>query len=114
METRKRHDTAYPPTFTLSDKNGLINLSTANSITFYAKNLKTGTLKMTIACTANPDQVTHKGECTFTAATWSPTDVDTSGDYRVEVKVIWGTGAQATWPSDGYETLKILDDNDNA
>ena len=40
---------------------------------------------------------------------WASGDTDTSGDFNVEIEVMWGTEPQ-TFPSIGYFTCKITDD----
>lgn len=40
---------------------------------------------------------------------WVAGDTDTSGQYNVEVEVMWGTDPQ-TFPSKGYFTVTIGDD----
>jgi len=109
MKPRKRHDTANPVTFTLSDKNGAVDLSTATSVNFIMKGPTT--VKVNAACDVDVDQVANKGKCTYTFA---DADVNTSGNYRVELQVVWGDGTQSTFPSGGYEQITIIEDLDNA
>lgn len=99
---------------TISDDQGPLDLSTATTITFIARNLQTKLLKMQIPCTADVDQVNNKGKCYFTATKWSPTDVDTSGAYAVEVTITWSNGAKSTHPADADDKLILRDDVDNA
>lgn len=42
---------------------------------------------------------------------WHVGDTDTSGNYKVEVEVIWGTEPQ-TYPSAGFFAVRINDDLD--
>lgn len=110
MKTRKRHDTGYPPTFTIEDSNGAVDLSAATSVRFIVSNLDTGVIKINADTVINPDQVNHKGECTYN---WQAVDVDTIGVYRCELRVLWNNGTQTTFPSDGYERLILIEDLDN-
>jgi hypothetical protein len=111
LKTRKRHDTGYPPTFTLRDSAGPVNLTAATGAFFIMVNAQTGAIKVNAACVIDPDQVNNTGQVTYN---FQAIDVDTTGTYKCEVRVNWNTGTQSTFPSDSYETLQIIDDLDNA
>jgi hypothetical protein len=57
---------------------------------------------MTIA-----SQVTDRGRVSYA---FLPGDVNIAGRFSVEVEVTFADGKVATFPSDGYEALEILDD----
>lgn len=116
METRKRHDTAYSPRFRFKDKRGPINLDGA-TVTFIMTNLADGSLKAKAACAVDdqstgdaPRSLTGKGWCQYN---YAPADVDTSGDYLVEVEAKWLSGQKMTGPSYRHNRLTILDDLDD-
>ena len=43
---------------------------------------------------------------------WAEGDTDVAGDFRIEVEVTWPGGAPQTFPSGGYETVRITKDLD--
>jgi len=101
--TIKQHDLYPPLQFTLSDANGPVDLSTAESITLL---MKSGGTVVDGTCTADADQVTNKGVATYT---WVSGDTDTAGTYDVEFEVAWPDGIE-TFPNTGYLSIVIEPD----
>lgn len=79
------------------------DLSTATSIALI---LKVGTTSVTVAGTADPDQVTNKGKCSFTL---SSANLATAGKGSYEVEVTEGSSI-ITYPSDTAPRVVIRDD----
>jgi 5-hydroxyisourate hydrolase-like protein (transthyretin family) len=82
-----------------------VNLTTATQVRFLMK--KDAILKVNaIATIADAAQ----GRVQYT---WAAVDTDESGTYNVEWEVSWGTDKQ-TFPTEGYNTITIQDDLNDA
>ena len=88
---------------TVYDNGTARNLSTATSIALI---MKVGATTVTVAGTADPDQTTNRGKCSFTL---SSTDLAVSGKGNYEVQVTEGTSI-TTYPSDTAPRVVIRDD----
>lgn len=93
--------------FTLKDKDGGVDLSTATAVKVYTR-LWNGTANKVDgeAATPDPDQTTNPGKCTFSP---SAAGVDTAGVYKVEVEVTWTGGKVSYFPSESYGRLTIAE-----
>ncbi len=102
--TIKAHDTYPPLSFTISDLGGALDVSGASLISFIAKGpsyLLIGTCVMTDAA---------NGEGYYQ---WQPGDTAEPGEYLFEFQMLSASGVE-TFPNDGYKTLSIVADLDNA
>ena len=100
--TMKRGDTYPPLVLVLSDENGPVDLTAANSVTVIVKTAASPAMEFVGTVTAP-----LVGEVTYT---WAAADTDTTGDYSVEAEVDWGVDGIQTFPNAGVETLTIGDD----
>jgi hypothetical protein len=84
-----------------------VDLSGADSIEIVAKCTSPTTLIIG-TCAADADQVTNKGQGTYTLAA---DDSSVPGDYDVEWKVTWDAAATPPtverFPNEGYESMTI-------
>jgi len=103
VKPRKRNDTGNPVTFTLKDKDGVVDLTTADNVNFVMAGA--AGVKVDKPCVIAIDPATGRVTYTFEAE-----DVDEAGAYRVELRVDWAGGGRTTFPSSGYETLTIEED----
>lgn len=82
-----------------------VDLSTATSVRFLMS--KDGSVKVNAPATVT-DAVNGRVEYT-----WIPADTNESGVYLAEWEVSWG-GDKQTFPSEGYLTVSITEDLNNA
>lgn len=101
MKARNVGNTAYPATFTLSDKNGTVDLTGA-TVTMKMTNIA-GVVKTYSACTVL-NQTTNRGQARYD---WTAGDVDTVGVFYIKVYVVFSNGKTATWPTKNPESLEI-------
>lgn len=101
MKPRKKGDTGYPITATLTANDVAVNL-TGSTVTISMVNSVTGAVKIANAA------------CTITSPTngqvsYQPTaaNVDTSGSYNIEFKQVRPDTTIQHFPSSGYEQLSI-------
>ena len=99
----KQNDTAPPYTATLKDADGVaVNISGATLLFLMRK--KGGSVKVNAAA----DIVSAVlGTISYT---WAADDLDTVGEFEVEIQVTFSGGTVRTFPSDGYNRIIITDD----
>ena len=88
---------------TVYDNGSARDLSTATGIALI---LKIGATSTTVSGTADPDQTTNRGKCSFTLTS---THLATAGKGNWEVQITEGA-AVATYPSDSAPQLVIRED----
>lgn len=107
-KTYKRNDTGPPITITCLDGTNPKDLTSATSAKFLMGTINASgvsTAKVTGSMTFDADRTT--GKVTYT---WGATDLDTPGDYKVEVEVTFSNGEKQTYPSDSYLTVSVIAD----
>jgi hypothetical protein len=107
-KTYKRNDTGPPITIVCLDGNTPQNLTTATSAKFLMGSINAAgvsTVKVQGSMTFDADRTT--GRVTYT---WGATDLDTTGDFKVEVEITYANGSKQTFPSDSYLTVSVLAD----
>lgn len=104
--TMKRYDT-YPSLFcTLSDQNGVINLSTASQVRMIMKSSVGTIISGSCAIASAPGgYVQHD---------WKATETNQLDTWNLEWEILWNaaSGVQ-TVPNDSYKTLLIEADLEN-
>lgn len=107
-KTYKRNDTGPPITITCLDGSNPKDLTSATSAKFLMGTITANgvsTTKTTGTMTFDADRTT--GKVTYA---WLATDLDTPGDYKVEVEVTFANGEKQTYPSDSYLTVSVIAD----
>lgn len=100
----------YPPLpATLSDADGVIDLTTAVSVTLFLKGSKGGVI--TGNCDVAEDPTL--GQVTYS---WQPGDTDIADIYEVEFKITWNEGGDERVPNAAANnpTIEIDDSLDGA
>ena len=102
--TIKQNDTSPPFTATLRDGDGEVVDISGATVKFLMRNRLTRALKV--------DGVASvvSGSGGTISYTWASGDTDTPGTYEVEIEITFSDETVATWPSDGYHELSVLDD----
>lgn len=104
----KKGDTADPYTAVLEDVDGPVDLTGNSKIQLYMRNVKTGTKKIdgkTVdVVNASEGRIRYE---------WDSEDVDTAGVFEAEF-VVEFTDGDETFPSDGFKSIKIGDDIEEA
>lgn len=110
----KKGNTAIAIAVTLSDPNGLVDLTGA-TVVFRMRawdGISTPDArepaKVEASASPDADQTANKGEVTYA---WQAADVNTPGLYACEWEVTFAGGAQATFPradeSPSYDSVRI-------
>lgn len=73
---------------------GPVNLSTATEVRLIMRGAA-GPAAVSAPMVIDPDQVAHKGRCTYH---WQTADTATAGAYNVQFQVTWGDGTPQTFP----------------
>lgn len=102
--TIKRGDTWPPYSVTLKDENGPVPLYGA-TVTFIMKQVKGP-----VVVTAPVPESAINIETSEVAYPWTEDDTAAPGIYRAEWEVIFGNGKKETFPSEGWEEVRIYDD----
>lgn len=79
-----------------------INLSSASSVA-----LKMQGKSLTGVSSVLNEAVHGRG---VVSHAWSSSDTNTPGEFRAEWKITWGSGLVQTVPSEGFFTVKVVDD----
>jgi hypothetical protein len=98
-----KDDNGIVVTTTVYDDGTARNLSTATGIALI---LKIGTTSVTVSGTADPDQTTNRGKCSFTLTS---ANLATAGKGSYEVQVTEGSTV-TTYPSDTAPRVVVRDD----
>ncbi len=102
----KKHDTLPWLRATLLTEGNAIDLTTADSVKFLAKQADEKN---------NPKLMDKPAAITDAAAgsvqvVWGPADTDTAGTFNCEFEITWDPGYIQTIPNDGYFILVIHED----
>ena len=100
--TVKQYDQGVTIATVLSDASGAVDVSGAQSIQLIAK--KRGAAAPVIDAAMTADGATQ-GRVTYDTVDG---DLDTPGDFRMEIRVVWGNGVHRRFPSVGWDTLSVL------
>ena len=104
----KTFDTWPPVSGTLSDVNGVINLTTAVSVKFIMKGNRTGTV-VTGACVITD---AANGRVQYTWSHGPPADTAIADTYQVEFEINWGSNEIQTVPNAATANVMIQIDAD--
>ena len=106
MADREFHanDTWPPLEYTLTDKNGPIDLSPADSVQMIMTG-PAGTLTANVFI--DPDQSTYRGKVTYF---WQIGDTDTPGTYQFLFRIVWSPTQEQRVPSIGWRSIVIEPD----
>ena len=113
--TYKRHDTWPPIRGVAADENGNVDLTVADSVKFLAKSGSV-LIEGTAEVLDPPESGLIDGQSV--EFNWkyvlADGDLDTAGDYKVELEVTWDSGTTPpqveTFPSAGTELLTVEED----
>ncbi len=106
--TFKRFDT-YPPMFaSLTDSNGIINLSTASAVHMEMKSSTTGTIIPTLIC------VIASAAGGYVQHNWVASETSMADSWSAEFEILWANGGVQTVPNDGVKTILIEADLESA
>jgi hypothetical protein len=104
----KRNDTGPPITITCFDGTNPKDLTGASSAKFLMGTITSegvSTIKAQGAMVFDADRTT--GKVTYT---WGATDLNTPGEFKVEVEITFANGTKQTFPSGGYLTVTVMAD----
>lgn len=105
----KRGDSNPPIVAVLSDANGVIDLSTATSVTLQFKTTGTGSTTFSRACTvtgAAAGEVTYQ----WTLADAASGPLAAVNSFNIEWEILWGDSTKTTVPNIGYKSLEVTPD----
>jgi hypothetical protein len=105
----KTGDTWPPITGTVSDANGVVDISSAASLRFIAKS---GAFVIAGAAENLDDgQPANAGKWKYT---WGANDLANAGEYECEIEITWSAGVIETFPSkdSNNPTFAVTDDLD--
>jgi len=98
----KKSNTVPILTATLSDSNGVVNLTAASSVRIKVARAETPTVSILNALCAIVSPTLGK-----ISYTWQAADTAIAGDYVFEFAVAWADGSNDTFPNDRMLTLRI-------
>ena len=104
----KRGDTGPPITITCLDGTNPKDLTAATSAKFLMGTINAqgvSNVKAQGNMTFDADRGT--GRVTYS---WQAGDLDTPGEFKVEVEVTFANGTKQTFPSNGYLTVSVMAD----
>lgn len=104
----KRNDTAPPISITCLEAGVPKNLTGAASARLLLGTINAqgvSTTKVSGTMTFDPDRTTGK-----VYYSWAVGDLDTAGDYKVEVEITWADATKQTFPEDGYLIIHVVAD----
>jgi len=104
QNTFKKGDTNDPYTATIRKGGRVRDLQNADTVEFFMED-REGNLKVD----AGTMMITNadNGEVEYN---WSPSDVDTAGIFRTEIKITFDNGKEETYPSNDYQIIEIEED----
>jgi hypothetical protein len=101
--TIKQHDTWPPLRATLSDADGPVDLTTADTVRFIYKEPVgvTAVVRVTTVTAATDGKIEYE---------WVAGDTAVATTYNAEFEVTWGDGEITTFPNAGYFTFEVTPD----
>jgi hypothetical protein len=99
--TIKQNDFGVPIRATLSDENGVVDLTAATVVRLLMHGTKTQT---ELAFTAAVEGTPTDGRVIYT---WQAGDLSVADTYRAEFEVAFGGSALVTFPSDDYAEIEV-------
>lgn len=111
METRYRVKRGDRPGFlrgTCADADGPVNIQAALEVRVLARKRDTAVLKLNVLATVLDDGTpANRGRWEYR---WADADLDTAGNYELEVQVTWPSNERITFPTYGYAELIVESD----